>query len=116
MPEAKTYQGGCHCGKVNYAVTTDLAETIACNCSICTKRGIVWTFVSPPQFTLQSLSQAPLTAMGHRCQRKFFNFHLDSAWHQRNLTWEGGGGILPLSPESVSSGEAMYCSEGRWAI
>jgi len=66
MPETKTYQGGCHCGKVNYAVATDLAKTIACNCSICTKRGIIWTFVTPPQFTLQAGADAQADYQFHK--------------------------------------------------
>jgi hypothetical protein len=35
----KPYAGGCHCGRVRYEVTTELTNVIACNCSICTKRG-----------------------------------------------------------------------------
>ena len=54
MPETKTYSGGCHCGKVRYEATTDLAQVLSCNCSICTKRGLLPTFVSPPQFRLLS--------------------------------------------------------------
>ena len=53
MQEA-TYQGGCHCGAVRYEVRTDLARVISCNCSICTKRGLLWTFVQPKQFQLLS--------------------------------------------------------------
>jgi hypothetical protein len=54
MPEAKTYAGGCHCGHVRYEATTDLAKVIACNCSICTKRGLLLTFVGPQQFVLRT--------------------------------------------------------------
>jgi hypothetical protein len=53
MPDARTYAGGCHCGRVRYQVATALAPVIACNCSICSKRGILWTFVPAAQFTLQ---------------------------------------------------------------
>jgi hypothetical protein len=54
MAFAKTYSGGCHCGQVRYQTTTDLATVGSCNCSICTKRGALWTFVSPDQFALRS--------------------------------------------------------------
>ena len=50
MPE--TYSGGCHCGRVRYEATADLSTVIHCNCSICTKRGVLWAFVQAPQFKL----------------------------------------------------------------
>jgi hypothetical protein len=38
-----TYEGGCHCGRVRFRIEVDLAETAIgeCNCSICTKKGIL---------------------------------------------------------------------------
>jgi hypothetical protein len=52
MPENKTYTGGCHCGRVRYEVTTDLAMVGSCNCSICQKRGALWAFAPAEQFKL----------------------------------------------------------------
>jgi hypothetical protein len=57
MADPQTRQGGCHCGKVRYEVTTDLAKVIACNCSICTKHGLVLTFVPDDKFKLLSGEQ-----------------------------------------------------------
>ena len=39
----KTYEGGCHCGRVRFRIRVDLDETVIgeCNCSICTKKGIL---------------------------------------------------------------------------
>lgn len=54
MPDARTYQGSCHCGAVRYSVTTDLAQVISCNCSICQRHGFLWNFVTPAQFELAS--------------------------------------------------------------
>jgi len=54
MPVMKSYTGGCHCGEVRYETTTDLSMVVSCNCSICTKRGALWTFVKPEQFALRS--------------------------------------------------------------
>jgi hypothetical protein len=50
----KNYTGGCHCGQVRYETTADLAEVISCNCSICSKRGLLLTFVKPERFALRS--------------------------------------------------------------
>lgn len=54
MPELRTYKGGCHCGRVQYEATTDLSQVISCNCSICTKRGLLVSFVPADRFTLKS--------------------------------------------------------------
>jgi len=54
MTEARTYTGGCHCGLVRYECTTDLAIVTACNCSICTKKGLHFTFVAPQSFRLDA--------------------------------------------------------------
>jgi len=52
MSEPKRYQGGCHCGKVRYEATTDLARVIECNCSHCSRKGFLLSFVTPDAFTL----------------------------------------------------------------
>lgn len=57
MPETKTYTGGCHCGEVRFEVTADLGSVVTCNCSICQKRGALWTFVTPEHFALRAGSE-----------------------------------------------------------
>lgn len=54
MSETRTYEGGCHCGKVRYKATTDLAQVIECNCSMCSRSGTLLTFVTPDKFELVS--------------------------------------------------------------
>jgi len=54
VPERTKYRGGCHCGRVRYEVESDLAGVMACNCSLCQKRGYLLTFVPRAQFTLLS--------------------------------------------------------------
>lgn len=48
------HTGGCHCGKVRFVVTADLeSETILdCNCSMCTRKGILHLIVAPDRFEL----------------------------------------------------------------
>jgi hypothetical protein len=50
---ANTYTGGCHCGKVRYHVTMDLGTVMACNCSMCGKKGTLLQFVPIDQFVLE---------------------------------------------------------------
>lgn len=52
MAETKTYTGSCHCGRVRYEVEADLGQVVACNCSICRKRGTLLTFVPTDKFHL----------------------------------------------------------------
>lgn len=54
MAAMKSYAGGCHCGKVRFEAALDLDRTIACNCSICTKRGSILSASSADQFKLLS--------------------------------------------------------------
>ena len=48
----KTFEGGCHCGRVRFRVTADLTRVTNCNCSICTKKGFLHLIVPPEQFEL----------------------------------------------------------------
>ena len=48
----KRYHGSCHCGQVKFTVETTLDKVVACNCSICTKKGVLHHRVAPEQFQL----------------------------------------------------------------
>jgi len=48
------YTGGCHCGAVKYEAEMDLTKGMTCNCSHCSKKGFVLTFIPAAQFTLLS--------------------------------------------------------------
>jgi hypothetical protein len=52
MPQ--TYEGGCHCGRVRFRVSAELAGVTNCNCSICTKKGFLHLIVARDQFGLIS--------------------------------------------------------------
>lgn len=57
---AEEHLGGCHCGRVRFKATVDLATTMTCNCSICQKSGTILTFAPAERFTLLS-GEADLT-------------------------------------------------------
>lgn len=39
------YKGTCHCGQVAFEVEGDLTQVMACNCSICSRKGSLLWFV-----------------------------------------------------------------------
>src|SRR3984957_627083 len=57
----QTYEGGCHCGRVRFRVTADLAGVAYCNCSVCTKKGFLHLILPPEQFELLSGEDALTT-------------------------------------------------------
>lgn len=71
-----TYEGGCHCGAVRFAVTTTSREALDCNCSICIKKGYLHLLAPLAAFTLHrghdsisTYSFGTHTAKHHFCKR-----------------------------------------------
>jgi len=46
------YKGSCHCGKVAFEVEGELNGAMACNCSMCSRKGSLLWFVPRDQFRL----------------------------------------------------------------
>jgi len=46
------YKGNCHCGKIALEVEGELGGAMACNCSICSRRGSLLWFVPRGQMRL----------------------------------------------------------------
>ena len=88
-----TYTGGCHCGKVRFRVEATLDRVLACNCSICTKSGILLTFVPVDDFELLSGEDALLD----------YQFHKKRVHHVFCSTC----GIRSFATGTNSSGEEM---------
>jgi len=57
----KTYEGGCHCGRVRFRVAGDLADAVYCNCSLCGMKGFLHLIVPPQQFECLSGEDALAT-------------------------------------------------------
>jgi len=45
-------EGGCHCGRVRFRAQVDLDLLSQCNCTVCTKKGILHLPVAPENFEL----------------------------------------------------------------
>lgn len=50
--EKMKYLGSCHCGAVKFEVEGELTGAMACNCSICSRKGSLLWFVPRDRFRL----------------------------------------------------------------
>jgi hypothetical protein len=39
------YQGSCHCGKVKFEIEADIGQVLECNCSHCSRKGFLLSFI-----------------------------------------------------------------------
>ena len=51
------YQGSCHCGRIAFQIEGTVSNVMACNCSICQRKGSLMWFV--PREQLQLLTPEP---------------------------------------------------------
>lgn len=55
------YQGSCHCGRVAFDVEGEIQGALACNCSMCQRKGSLLWFVPRAQFNLRTPEDAAAT-------------------------------------------------------
>jgi hypothetical protein len=48
------YTGSCHCGRIAFEVEGTIDSALACNCSMCQRKGSLLWFVPRPQLTLKT--------------------------------------------------------------
>ena len=99
MGDAKSYTGACHCGAVRYEATADLTQVIACNCSICTKHGLLWTFAPVDRFKLVSGQE----------QLRDYQFYKHTIHHQ----FCGTCGVESFARGSMPNGAEMVAVNAR---
>lgn len=46
------YHGSCHCGNIQFDVEGEITQALACNCSICQRKGTLLWFVPASQVNL----------------------------------------------------------------
>ena len=70
------YLGSCHCGAVRFEIEATIDRVTQCNCSICSKKGILHHRVAPERFRLLSDESALGT---YRCGSMLAKHHFCKA-------------------------------------
>jgi len=67
------YTGSCHCGRVRFTVEGEIDQGLACNCSICSRKGSLLWFVPRAALTLLTpeANAASYTFNRHVIQHRF---------------------------------------------
>ena len=56
-----THTGSCHCGRIAFEVEGDIDSALACNCSICSRKGSLLWFVPRDRLKLKTPETAAST-------------------------------------------------------
>ncbi len=97
------YKGSCHCGRVAFEVDGEINGAVACNCSICQRKGSLLWFVARDKLHLLTPDDAAST----------YTFNKRAIKHRFCPTC----GIHPYGEGSDPAGKAMVainlrCLEG----
>lgn len=67
------HKGSCHCGNIAFEVEGDIDSALACNCSICSRKGSLLWFVPRDALTLRTPEDAASTYTfnKHAIQHRF---------------------------------------------
>jgi hypothetical protein len=119
----KTYQGSCHCGRVKFQVSLDLADgTSKCNCTNCWKKRAWTARVKPENFRAiageQELSgHKPSAEDGHggfckHCGVQLYNWVEVSEWNDTRYVSVSVAALDDLDPAELAGAPVTYC-DGR---
>ena len=55
------YTGSCHCGNIRFSVAADIGQVIDCNCSHCSRKGYLLSFVPRADLRVEPARVEPAT-------------------------------------------------------
>jgi hypothetical protein len=94
----KKHQGSCHCGAVRFEVDLDASAASRCNCSVCTKTGVVGGMTKPHAFRLVAGEDAlGVYEWGARISKRFFCKHCGVQCFGRGFLAEVGGDYVSVN-------------------
>jgi hypothetical protein len=88
------YKGSCHCGNIAFEVEGDLTSALACNCSICSRKGSLLWFMPRDSLRLSVRDEEKIDTYT-------FNKHVISI-------------VFARSAECIRSAKVQARTERRW--
>jgi hypothetical protein len=111
----KKHPGSCHCGAVRFEIEVDASAGTRCNCTVCTKLGVVGAMVKPPAFALLS-GEGSLSSYewGGKVAKRFFcstcGAHLFGRGHLEQL----GGDFVSVNLNCLDDVEIGEVTITHW--
>lgn len=65
------FQGSCHCGNVKFEAEGEIQQVLACNCSMCSRKGSLLWFIPRESFKLLSGEPKTYTFNKHFIKHRF---------------------------------------------
>lgn len=86
------HTGGCHCGAVRYEAVVDASVGGRCNCTICTKTGVLSGLIEPHELVVTKGDDAlSIYEWGARISKRYFCKHCGVHCFGRGHLAEVGG-------------------------
>jgi len=111
----KKHEGSCHCGAVRFEVTLDATKGTRCNCSICTKTGIVGGLVKPDAFKLlQGEDSLGSYEWGHKVAKRRFCKHCGVQCFGSGYLEVIGGDFVSVNLSCLDDVDVGEVKIGHW--
>src|SRR5262249_60172744 len=110
------YRGSCHCGRVRFTASIDLASGGSrCNCSVCTKTAVTGAVVKPSAFQLQSgESELSSYEWGGKISTRYFCRHCGIHCFARGHLAELGGAYVSVNLNCIDGLDLQGLAIGYW--
>jgi hypothetical protein len=97
MTNTKKHTGSCHCGAVKLAVEIDATTGSRCNCSICTKLGIIGAIAKPDDLVVSGEASCATYRWGGMTATRYFCATCGITTHLRGHLPELGGDYVSIN-------------------
>jgi hypothetical protein len=110
------HTGSCHCGEVRFEVEIDPSAGSRCNCTICTKLGVVGAIVKPGAFTLVSKNEAELGhyVWGGKVSHRYFCKRCGVYCYARGHLEQLGGDYVSINLNCLDDIELAHVAVRHW--
>lgn len=112
----KTHHGSCHCGAVRYDVDLDLkGQATRCNCTICTKLGLLGAITRPEHFRLVQ-GEAALKTYGRHVEvaKRYFCATCGTHCFSKGVLEELGGAFVGINVNTLDDVDQGQLSVAYW--